>query len=444
MYNVGFTILMAVLCDLTFAMPNIPKINTSPEVYTLKNGITVIVLEDHRNPAVDVGFSYRVGSIDDPGGLTGISHYLEHVMFLGTPKISKQHFRDEVTKITKSYNAYTTDEQTVYEFTTTPTHLKRIFELQADRAQQLLFKRDLIENERKVVLEERAMRVDNNPWGAIYEKKTAITNISSGYHHPVIGWKHDILSITREDLINWYQTWYTGDNLTILVVGDVESKKVLALSQSYFGNLRKTFPRKRRNQIETMYIPEVRAEIEARIKHPAFSISFKIPPFTQQTLKQECVFDILSILLGSADGILTKRMVDEDHMFDNFSALVHNNHWISGTFEFSGTPNKNIHFYSFKGNLLHYLSQFSEKNINKKQLQSIKNSLKASNVFNHDYLSFSARELIWLNNGRINLKRYDDLNSVLDDITPKDIAETVKSYFVTHPERIMVSVKPYA
>lgn len=211
--------------------------------YTLNNGLQLLVKVDQRAPVVVSQLWYKVGSSYEPEGLTGISHALEHMMFEGTKTISGKEFSNLITDVGGSQNAMTARDFTMYFEKIPVKELGLVFRLEADRMQHLAMTEKSFQKEMQVVKEERRMRVEDNPQSKTYERFLATAYATSSYHHLPIGWMQDLNNMSLGELQKWYQQWYAPNNATLVVVGDVKPKKVLALAEHYFGSIpRKVLP----------------------------------------------------------------------------------------------------------------------------------------------------------------------------------------------------------
>ncbi|HDJ86948.1 MAG TPA: insulinase family protein, partial [Chromatiales bacterium] len=205
--------------------------------YRLDNGLRVLVKEDHRAPVVVSQVWYKVGSGDEHGGITGISHALEHMMFQGTAKHPAGEFSRIVAANGGRENAFTGRDYTAYFQLLAKDRLPVSFELESDRMRNLSLKEADFRKEIQVVMEERRLRTDDNPQALTYERFNAAAFVSSPYHHPVIGWMDDLRNLKIGDLRAWYRRWYAPNNATLVVVGDVDPQAVLRLAERYFGPL---------------------------------------------------------------------------------------------------------------------------------------------------------------------------------------------------------------
>jgi len=204
-------------------------------VETLDNGLRVLVREDHSAPVVTCWAAYRVGSRNERPGITGISHFLEHMLFRGVGR-----FRDEVDRLVSSrgghFNAFTSEDATMYYETLPRGSLRLALEIEAERMGSAFFDEDVVERERGVILSEREMS-ENRPEYQLWELVRATALIAHPYRWPVVGWRSDIESITAEDLREYYRTYYKPSNAVLVVVGDVEAGEVLREVEEVFGGL---------------------------------------------------------------------------------------------------------------------------------------------------------------------------------------------------------------
>src|SRR5216110_2155791 len=194
---------------------------------TLDNGLRVLLLEDHRSPIVSFQVWYRVGSRNEARGATGIAHFLEHMMFKGTPTHGRGQFARLVEQNGGQDNAFTSHDVTSYFVDIAADKLDLVIELDADRMQNLLLDPKEIDSERQVVLEERRTRTDDDPGGFLGEEVASLAFRAHPYGFPVIGWREDIARITPEEIRAFYRTYYVPNNVLIVAVGDFRSGEAL-------------------------------------------------------------------------------------------------------------------------------------------------------------------------------------------------------------------------
>lgn len=205
--------------------------------HRLSNGMVVLVLKEPRAPLVSHQVWYRVGSRNEKLGKTGLSHLTEHLMFKGTDKLKAKEFSRLVQKAGGSDNAFTSKDYTAYFQNGPKTGLKRWMEMEADRMRGLKVDDQAFDTEKKVVLEERRLRTEDDPVSFLMEDALAAAYKAHPYQWPIIGWYNDIDSLSRQDFLNHYNTYYQPNNATLVVVGDVDPKEVVALAEAVYGKI---------------------------------------------------------------------------------------------------------------------------------------------------------------------------------------------------------------
>jgi zinc protease len=206
---------------------------TEPKItsVTLNNGMKILIEEDHDIPNVAMYIFYRIGSRNERPGITGISHFFEHMMFNGAKKYGPKQFDIEMEKSGGRNNAYTTEDVTVYTDWFPSTALPLMMDMEADRIQNLSFDPKMIESERGVVASERLQSVDNSNVGLLYEQLNATAYIAHPYSWSVIGWPSDIKSWTMEDLKAHFKMGYAPNNAVMVIVGSVKTDEVAKLAR---------------------------------------------------------------------------------------------------------------------------------------------------------------------------------------------------------------------
>lgn len=201
----------------------------------LENGLKVLLLENHKSPAVTFQVWYRVGSRNEQDGKSGLSHFLEHMMFKGTPDVGPEEHMRIIAKNGGRSNAFTMQDATVYFATMSREKIGIAIELEADRMANALLGGSYFDAEKKVVLEERRLRTEDNPASSLDEITSAVAYTVHPYRRPIIGWMGDIKNMTREDLKRYYRVYYAPNNAFLVVVGDFSSKEILIKIKTAFA-----------------------------------------------------------------------------------------------------------------------------------------------------------------------------------------------------------------
>jgi zinc protease len=212
-------------------------VQADPREFTLPNGLRLIVKEDHRAPTAVHQVWYRVGSMEEAPGTTGVAHVLEHMMFKGTRRVGPEEFSRLVAEAGGRENAFTSTDYTVYHEQVHRDRLPLVMRLEADRMVNLVVRPEEFAREIKVVMEERRWRYEDKPRSLLEENLMATAFAAHPYKWPVIGWMQDLQNMSWKDASAWYQRWYSPNNATVIVVGDVKPERVLAWARRYYGAL---------------------------------------------------------------------------------------------------------------------------------------------------------------------------------------------------------------
>ena len=207
------------------------------QISTLPNGLTLVTSEDHSTPIVHLNLTYHVGSKNEKPGKTGFAHLFEHLMFKGSKNVLPEAHTSYVASVGGQSNAYTTEDETVFWETVPSQYLPMILWLEADRMATLRVDKDTFTNEREVVKEERRMRVDNQPYGALNQIIYDQAFSSHPYKHPTIGSMADLEAASIDDVRAFYQTFYVPSNATLTLVGDFDTTQAVSLVRQYLGRV---------------------------------------------------------------------------------------------------------------------------------------------------------------------------------------------------------------
>jgi zinc protease len=210
---------------------------TQVQEFVLDNGLKVLLLEDHKSPAVTFQVWYRVGSRNEKDGKSGLSHFLEHMLFKGTRKLKPEEYSRVIAKNGGRSNAFTSSDVTVYFATMSRDKIGIEIELEADRMANALLGESYFEPEKKVIQEERRLRTEDNPVSALGEVASGVAYMVHPYRRPVIGWMDDIQNLTRQDLVDYYKLYYAPNNAFIVMTGDFSTQEMLPKIKAAFGNL---------------------------------------------------------------------------------------------------------------------------------------------------------------------------------------------------------------
>src|SRR6516225_9141451 len=236
----------------------------------LDNGLKVIVREEHTAPLASVWCWYKVGSKDETPGLTGVSHWVEHMNFKGTTNIPRDQVKGIIEQFGGSWNGYTWIDQTTYLETATKDALDRMLFIESERMANCLYHPDDCEAERTIIISE-LQGGENDPDQFLDQELTATAFKAHPYQHPTIGWLSDLQSMTRDDLYGYYRQYYVPNNATLVVVGDIDCDEALERIRHHFGAFEPAAPIHRQRTRE----PEQTGERRVVIRRPGTAAYLK-------------------------------------------------------------------------------------------------------------------------------------------------------------------------
>jgi zinc protease len=279
---------------------------------TLENGLQIIVWPDHDIPNVALYYFVRAGSRNEYPGITGLSHFFEHMTFTGTSKLAAGEFDEIMEAAGGANNAYTNTDVTVYTDWFPRAALETIFELESERLQNLDFDPDIVEKERGVVYSERRTRIDNNSMLKLYEQVRATAFVAHPYQFPVIGWPSDIESWTTDDLVTFFETYYAPNNITMIVTGDVTPDEVFELAEEHLEDWDSQDPPAPVRTIEPEQLGERRVNIETDAQTPLLHIAFH--GFAADSPDHLAMTLLLGILVDGESSRLHRLLVEEEQI----------------------------------------------------------------------------------------------------------------------------------
>ncbi|MFK3666240.1 M16 family metallopeptidase [Ochrobactrum teleogrylli] len=327
----------------------LPEITQSDGVsnFTLPNGLKVVVIPDHRAPVVTQMIWYHVGSADEVPGVSGIAHFLEHLMFKGTKTHPAGEFSAKVASIGGEENAFTSYDYTAYYQRVSPEALEMIMDFESDRMENLVLNDEAVTTEREVILEERRMRVDSTPAAMLNENTDAVLFYNHPYRKPVIGWRQEMEKLSLKNAIDFYQQYYTPNNATLVIAGDVTPERVRELTLKTWARVPKraeVLPRDRPQEPEK-HAARVVTLHDTRISTPSFRMSWLVPSYANEKRfpgvkpGDAPALDLLSeILGGSTRSRLYQTLIVKNGIAANTGAAYGGDALDDGTFSVYGSP----------------------------------------------------------------------------------------------------------
>lgn len=348
----------------------------------LENGLKVLLLENHKSPSVTFQVWYRVGSRNEPDGKSGLSHFLEHMMFKGTSKVKPEEYSRIIAKNGGRSNAFTSPDVTVYFATMSREKIGIAIELEADRMANATLDGTYFEAEKKVIMEERRLRTEDNPVSALAEITGAVAYTIHPYRRPVIGWMEDIENLTPEDLRRHYRTYYTPNNAFIVVAGDFSSPEILDRIKSAFGKLPRGPEPPRVERTE----PPQRGERRVSLKKEA-ELVFLLMYYHAPNIKHPDSFalEVLSVILaGGKSSRLYQELVYKKRLVRGVSADYEGLYIDPTVFSVTAQvlPRKDPAEVEKALDLL--LERVRNEPVSERELEKAKNQIEAAFIFGQD------------------------------------------------------------
>ena len=405
-----------------------PSIAADPHEHVLSNGMKVLLVEVPKAPVATVQVWYKVGSRNEVMGRAGLSHMLEHMMFKGTAKYPKGSFSRTIRKNGGIDNAFTSQDFTAYFENLAADRVELALELEADRMQGLILDDRDFQTERDVVKEERRLRMEDDPQGALVEALFAQAFLSHPYHWPVIGWFADLDAISLEDLQHHYDTFYSPNNATLIVVGDVKADALLPTIRQLFEPIPKGPSPKQVLSAEPEQRGERRFLLKREAQVPFVMMGFRVPNYSSE---DSYALDILeSILSRGKSSRLYQSLVYEQKNSLAVGADYSLMQADPGLFYFYSLVRPGAKVEAVEDALQREITSLQDEPPTELELQRAKNQVEASRIFEQDSNFRHAMLLGQAESIGAGWRRVDQFLERIRSVTAKDIQRVAKQYLV--------------
>jgi zinc protease len=369
---------------------------TGPDVarYTLSNGLELIVIPDHRAPVVTHMIWYKVGAADETPGKSGLAHFLEHLMFKGTAKNPAGRFSQVVATIGGQENAFTSSDYTGYYQRVPTAELKTVMTFEADRMTGLELNDEVVLPEREVILEEQNQRVANNPAARLGEQVSAALFLNHPYGRPVIGWRHEMEGLTRDDAIGFYRRFYGPNDAVVVIAGDVTAEGVRALAEETYGKIERRamiVPRHRPQEPPPVAVRSLTLA-DPRVEQANLSRSYLVPSFATAEGNESAALEVLAHVLGTgSNSRLYRELVMGKGIAVSAGAYYDGNALDQTRFGVYGSPRPGISLPDLEAAIDGVIATLAEKGISADELERSKTRLIADAVYARDSQAALAR-----------------------------------------------------
>jgi zinc protease len=375
---------------------------------------------------------YRTGSMDEFNGTTGVAHVLEHMMFKGTKKVPAGEFSKRIAAAGGRENAFTSHDYTAYFQTLQKDKLPLAFELEADRMANLVISDKEFEKEIEVVRNERRWRTEDKPHSLVFERLMATALQAHPYRRPIIGWMDDLQNMTAADAREWYARWYTPDNATLVVVGDVKARDVFKLADKHFGPIKAKPLPARKPQQEPEQEGIKRVTVKAPAKLPYMIMAWQAPILKDADRDWEpYALEMLSAVLdANAAARFPKNLVRGSQIAVEAGASYDSVQRGPGLFLVDGTPSEGKTVAELETAVRAELERIKQEGVSEEELTRIRSQVIASQVYQRDsmfYQGMKIGEVVTVGFGH---DLVDKRIEKLKQVTPQQVQEVARRYLV--------------
>lgn len=401
--------------------------------FFLDNGLQVVVIADDRTPAVTHMVWYRVGAADEPPGLSGVAHFVEHLMFKATDDRPTGEFSRVVEANGGADNAFVSWDYTAFFQRVAADRLGLMMQMEADRMRDLVFDPAEVDTERSVILEERAQRTDSSAGALFNEQMRAALFLNHPYRIPVIGWRHEMERLSLEDVRAFYDRWYHPNNAILVVAGAVSPETVRALAETHYGPIPASADLPARNRpTEPPQIADRRvAYADARVANPYVTIQMLAPVREPGDQTEAAALVYLAELLGggSQSSLMTRRLQVEEERALYAAAFYDPTGLDPSTFSLINVPVPGVSLQEAEADLWRMVDTLLIEGIDTDHFARIQFQIQAGTIYEQDNVQSLARAWgIELASGL----GVDDIQAwpaVLAAVTPDDVMDAARRLF---------------
>jgi len=407
---------------------------------TFKNGVKLVVEEDHSAPVAMVQIWLKVGGRDEVPGKTGLAHVFEHMMFKGSKKLAPGEFSKRIAAMGGNDNAFTSHDFTAYFETVPATRVDEVLGMEAERFAKLRLSDKEFQKEIRVIMEERRMRTEDDPNSHMFEELSAAALRLHPYRNPVIGWMQDLQRLTIGDVRAFYRQHYVPGNVIVVVVGDVDFAHVKTVVRRTFGRIRARAVPARFNPVEPEPLGSKRVEVHLPAQLPMLAMTMPVPVWQPGKNDSEVAALAVAtqILAGGYAARMQKELVDEQRLafsaaagYDPFSMGI--DLWFA--YGMLGPKQKPE---AFEQGFWRLIRDMAKTSVDQATLAAAKRNMIASEVFAQDSLYLRAKEIGRMEVVGIGAAHRDDWLAAIRQVTAKDVQQVVARWL--KPARATIGI----
>jgi len=420
---------------LALALPTtaaLARDNEDVTHFTLDNGMEVVVVEDHRAPAVQQMVWYRAGSADEPKGSSGVAHFLEHLLFKATDKMESGEFSATVAKNGGRDNAFTSYDYTAYFQRVAADRLELMMQMESDRMKNIRLTPENIATERDVIIEERNQRTENDPSALFREQLNAAQYLNHRYGTPIIGWMHEMRSLDLQDALDFYKLYYSPNNAILVVSGDVEPENVRTLAEQYYGKIpaNPDLPDRSRTQEPPQTAERRLIFRDDRVAQEYVSRSYLAQERDPGDQKTAAALTMLAELLGGGTTSYFAEKLQFDAPVATYSAAFYSGQSLDDTtFNLVVVPQPGVSLQDAEDAMDAAIAGFMKDGVDAEQLERIKQQVRAEQIYARDNADSVANRYGSALAIGLTVQDVQDWPDVLEAVTAEDIMQAAKDVF---------------
>jgi len=421
MKKILFFILLMVFCTSQAQMKA-----EDVQTFTLKNGMKFLVVEDFSIPNANMYLFYKVGSRNEYQGITGLSHFFEHMMFNGAKKYGPKLFDQTMEYNGGANNAYTTENVTVYTNWFPASATEVIFDLESDRIASLSIDPEMVESERGVVLSERSTGLENSPWRLLSQSVQSSAFQEHPYHWPVIGFEDDMKNWTQQDLERYFKTYYAPNNCVVVISGALKFEEVKRLAEKYMQPISAQPAPPKVHIIEPKQTGERRITVQKEVSNPYLMIAYHTPEAKNEDYY---ALNILSSILSNGKSSRLYASLVDNQQLATMVFTDYGDSFDPGLFNIYAVANTNITSELIENAIYIEIDKIKEEGITEKELQKVKNQ-KLMEFYNQiEKIDGKSNNIGTYEVFFGDYKKMFDAPMNYNKVTIKDIQNVAKKYF---------------
>lgn len=438
MIRLIFTLLVLAFPSSVFAQDETSSKVFDAKSIMLDNGMQVVVIENERVPVVTHMVWYKTGAADEPLGKSGIAHFLEHLLFKGSEGLEPGEFSRIVRNLGGNDNAFTSQDYTAYFQSIASEHLEKIMTMEAGRMRGATLPEKEVNSERKVILEERRQRTDNNPNAQFGEALNAALYVNHPYGIPIIGWAHEMETLNREDAKNFYDRWYGPNNAILVVSGDVKAQEVFDLARKIYGPMERVdIPERDRTLSPPLVGSKDLTYYNKTIRQPVFQRAYRVPSY-RQNKDEALAMQVLEDIFGSGPtSRLYKSLVIDQKIATTAALSYRSAAWDDAGLWVYASPVPGVSMEEIEKALDAEIQKLADEGVSQEELKASLARLQNEAIYARDSLTGPAMVVGYSLVTGSTLDDIENWPANISKVTAEQIQDLARKYLVTNSDNAL-------